>query len=193
MGAAASLCIGGEPPGRLFVVLVHFNPAGFARRDALLEQCYMHLVESPEAHRLRIITAELARPGQRFATDALGLGMCVVRQLKFTSPDVFWAKENLINAAARCAMEELGAGSHDGIAWVDADVVFRSPSWISDTLAALNKSDFVQLFERAELLGPDGETTAIVNSFGGQHVLRGGGEWRQCDNSSPLYWHPGFA
>jgi hypothetical protein len=45
-------------------------------------------------------------------------------------------------------------------AWVDADIEFLSKSWVEDTLHAVRQlqsksGGFVQMFEQAELLGPD--------------------------------------
>jgi hypothetical protein len=45
-------------------------------------------------------------------------------------------------------------------AWVDADIEFLSSSWVDDTLHAVRQLEskgggFVQMFEQAELLGPN--------------------------------------
>ena len=47
-------------------------------------------------------------------------------------------------------------------AWVDADIEFLSSSWVDDTLHAVRQLEskgggFVQMFEQAELLGPNGK------------------------------------
>ena len=101
-----------------------------------------------------------------------------------------WPKENLINLARANLVQ-----ATDGyLAWVDADITFTNPNWVTDTMNVLDsRPGFSQLFQRAEMLSADGIPFQTVKSFAAQ--LAAGRSLRtDCvlPNNAEEYWHPGF-
>ena len=176
----------------LFVVLVHFNPQGFQRRDELFVATAAHLLSFPH---VRLVTLELVKDNKGAAELTTGpLMHALTRRARWVSREVFhtgdvlWAKENLINKGVAAA-RKLGA---EYIAWVDGDVAFKSNTWAVDTVAALRGGiDILQPWDRAELLGPDGKVLRTVASFAAQKAS--GKDYALRSNDDAEYWHPGFA
>ena len=106
--------------------------------------------------------------------------------MQFTASHVFWAKETLINAAER----RIPPGGQF-LAWIDGDLEFCNPNWVSDTVSALRKADFVQMFSEAHHLSPSRDVLARVRSFASQHCS--GAAYVEREGTHPEYWHPGFA
>jgi len=194
-------------PRVLYAIIVMSNPAGYARRVALFNQTRAWLLaEQARLGRAGAATGPGARDragegagGQGGGAPRAGGGggppLPFARQhhdvaMTLTSPDVLWAKENLINAAVGV----LPADAHY-FAWLDADVQLTSRSWVADTLDRLDAEGgaaFVQPWSRAELLGPNGVTvTASPPSFGAQWDA--GAPFVAVANTHPAYWHCGFA
>ena len=117
--------------------------------------------------------------------------------------NVFWSKENLLNIAISEQIQTNPDMNY--IAWIDGDIIFESPSWVEDTILALDKlgqpGGHVQMFSSATLEGPPSTSTTTstakpndlltVRGFGYQHSFKK--IYSDVDNSHPEYWHPGFA
>ena len=185
MGTCTSSTL--APEDKLYVILPLFNPAGYIRRETLFKLTFNHVLLQP---RVRVITVELATGSRRFATDQLPQHPRWIKSLKYRSEDVFWAKENLINLGVSAAFEA-GASDSDGIAFLDADIIFDSWKWAERTLLALRQSHFVQMFEKCDLCGPDGSTQLTVSSFA--YRVGRGETWSPVGNTERGYFHPGFA
>jgi hypothetical protein len=80
---------------------------------------------------------------------------------------------------------------HADVAWIDANITFNNPNWVLETKHALQHHPFVQLFQTAADLGPDGHTMQIHRGFG----------WNWAQGLDPPgsktyptngYWHPGY-
>jgi len=107
-----------------------------------------------------------------------------------------WLKENLQNLAVQHLPEDAKY-----IAFIDADVRFARPDWVSETLHSLQHYDVTQMFSTAIDLSPDYEPLMLHRSFGYSYL---NGETRSDDGYS-IYgdphsgkanvaiWHPGFA
>lgn len=106
-----------------------------------------------------------------------------------------WLKENLQNYAVQHLPPDAKY-----IAFLDADISFARPDWVSETLHALQHFDVVQMFSTAIDLSPKYEPFMAHKSFGYNHingipsaegspayyyVPQGGGKL--------VHWHPGFA
>lgn len=61
-----------------------------------------------------------------------------------------WQKESMINST----MLQLPS-QYDAVAWIDADILFPDDRWFDLTKQALEKHKLVQMFDYADLLGPD--------------------------------------
>src|SRR5262245_11136896 len=102
MGQTQSLPL--HPSEALFVVLVHFNPQGFQRRDDLFLQSISHLLSF--AH-VRLVSIELVHNGgaattPKAAPSSTSLARWAHREVLRTD-DVLWAKESLINRGVATA------------------------------------------------------------------------------------------
>ena len=197
----------------LYVIVPHFNPSKYTRREALLEQTVLHLLKHKKAAEKRrslrmevcvsslnyIDSSEMDRHQGSSASG--GVDACRdergVLQFSRSSSSVVWSKENLVNIAVEYLLQ------HDeeahAIGWVDGDVTFDCEDWPEAVIAALESLQassstalgFVQLFDRAKLLGPDGRVMYTTKSFGAQHVS--GKPYVAVPHGHPEYWHPGFA
>ena len=81
------------------------------------------------------------------------------------------------------------------MAWVDADISFLNPNWITETIEALQHYPVVQMFESAVDEGPTGAVIATFNSFGA-NFLKGIPPLALAQSTGEYYGafgHPGFA
>ena len=98
---------------------------------------------------------------------------------------IMWQKERLLNLA----LSKLPANFTD-IAWIDADILFENENWVSECQAALKKFCFIQLFDTASGLGPDG---SILNRFKSICQKDAHGRAAFIKDGKEYGYHPGFA
>jgi hypothetical protein len=114
--------------------------------------------------------------------DSLGVNFLPLR----TKSEI-WIKENMINLGVRHLLPR----DWRYMAWVDADVFFRDPSWALDTVHQLQHYPVIQPWSDCVDLGPNGEIMRHFKSFGSQHQRR---VPKQMHPSQPYeYAHTGFA
>ena len=101
-------------------------------------------------------TVELTFEGQDFAVTQDDCPQHI--QLK--TDEVLWYKENLLNIGISKLPPEAKY-----IAWIDADIHFEQDTWAEDTMRTLDTHPFVQMFERANDLGPSGEIISSDKGF----------------------------
>lgn len=137
---------------RLHVVTVISNPVRYARRYELFREFERHIL----SFNIVLHVVELAFADRRFeVTSADNHNHVQVR-----SYDELWHKENLINIGIEALPRNWRY-----VAWIDGDVQFNNPYWVSDTIAALQHYRVVQLWESAIDLGPDGEALSTTKGF----------------------------
>jgi hypothetical protein len=73
------------------------------------------------------------------------------RIIELGTDSVLFYKENLLNIGFRHLPEDA-----EYVAWIDADVAFTNPNWVSDTIDALKENDIVQPFSQQSDLSWDG-------------------------------------
>lgn len=73
---------------------------------------------------------------------------------------VMWQKERLLNIG----IESLDC-SFDQVAWVDADMIFKSPTWLEDAERLLARFPAVQMFERIHMTDPSGRIESSCASY----------------------------
>lgn len=105
-----------------------------------------------------------------------------------------WNKEGLLNLAFHRIPE-----TDEYLAWVDADIEFRSKTWAADAVHALQQYPVIQPWSEALDLGPQGEPMRVK----GFHVQTSFAKvWRECGDIKPrqgdsldayAYPHPGYA
>jgi hypothetical protein len=102
--------------------------------------------------------------------------------IRIRGSSVLWQKERLLNHLVKNL-----PGDIDKVAWIDADVLFDSNDWPQRASRLLDYLPIIQLFEKAQLLGPSDEV---------QHVRQGIG-WAIShglpDMTKLSRFHPGLA
>lgn len=128
----------------LYVVTVVTNPHRYARRYRLYEAfekmcadagAILYTVELA----LRDRHHEITRPDNP-------------RHVQLRSPDIYWAKENLLNIG----ISRLPA-DWEYVAWIDADIQFSRPDWVVETIHQLQIYKVVQMWSHSVDLAPDSE------------------------------------
>eukprot|EP00300_Choanocystis_sp_HF-7_P025120 c26796_g1_i1.p1 GENE.c26796_g1_i1~~c26796_g1_i1.p1 ORF type:complete len:479 (+),score=97.52 c26796_g1_i1:39-1439(+) len=188
----------GEKPNRdqkiLYVILPISNPLKIRRREALYRDTVQRLTQAKQQANdspftIRIITSQILygdEPDNHESPTTLSF--------RVAPEHVLWSKENLINLAISRTMAEDPSAKY--FSWVDADIEFMSPTWIQDTINAIDNLEargggFVQMFSTATHLGPHLEIECQTKSFGAQFVS--GTPYTSQRHTSADYWHPGFA
>lgn len=98
-----------------------------------------------------------------------------------------WTKESLVNIAEA----NLLPNDYKYLAWIDADVEFRSPTWALDTIHRLQHYAVVQPFQQAEDLTHSGTISTLFSSFG--HLQQKGCKLQNKRGGEYSFGHPGFA
>lgn len=162
----------------LHVIVVVSNPCLYRKRYVLAREFCNRMLREP---RVKLYVVELCYGDQSFVLTRQDNP----RHLQLRSTTPIWHKENMINLGVR----RLLPPKWRAFAWIDADIEFESPTWVSDTLKVLNGSrDVVQLFSHCADMGPRGETKAVFNSGGFQREKG----LPYCSQGAN-FWHPGFA
>jgi hypothetical protein len=166
-------------PAQLHVVAVVSNPLRFASRVKLTEEfCRQQLAAGVS---LTLVECALGERAYMFANLDPRINYVPVRHTT-----ICWHKESLINIG----LSRLPR-SAEYIAWIDADIMFRSPTWAVDIIHALQQFAVIQPWETALDLGPRGEVLELHTSFCSLFV-----------QNKPIYptWrkgytfgHPGYA
>lgn len=152
------------------------NPCNYARRYKLAAE-FMERMKTYEPN-AKLYFVEVAYGEQPFVLTSEKNPQHL--QIRTDSP-ALWLKECCWNAGIR----KLLPNDWKAVACIDADIIFESTNWISDTLKVLNGCrDVVQLFSHACDLGPSGEEMAIYPSFGYSYTKH--------MKYNPSKFHPGY-
>jgi hypothetical protein len=163
----------------LHVVCAIFNPIRWESRVKLYRDFEQHMLDSG----VSLTTVECALNGRPFELPARPY----VRGVQVRAKTLAWNKENLINLGIQRLPE-----SAQRIAWLDADIEFRNPVWVMDTLHALEQYPIVQPWSSALDLGPDGTPMLIKGSHLHESFCK---VWRQqggIPHEPYGYAHPGY-
>lgn len=159
----------------LHVIAVVSNPCRYQSRYRLYEDFSKHALDSGAI----LHTVESAFGERPHAVTASGFENH--HQVRTSSE--LWDKEPLINYG----LSRLPA-DWKYVAWVDADITFSRPEWVSETVHQLQHFPLVQMFSEAHDLGPQYQSLHKHTGFayGYVHGLKMGKGY------SSLV-HPGFA
>lgn len=105
--------------------------------------------------------------------------------LQLRTNDEIWIKENALNLL----IHRLGPNwpNWKYVAWIDADIEFTRKDWLEETIEELQVSSWVQMFQTAIDLGPDGQALETHKSFMYSY-------WNGLEQKSNYAsWHPGYA
>ena len=165
----------------LYIVLPFFNYCFFQRRKELFTQFIRHISSKPN---IKVVVVEAIEYGEKGQLNVNDVGQCLFH-ISVETQHRIWLKENLINIGISYLPK-----NWKYVAWIDADLGFLNPSWVQDTIDALNKYDVIQLFHTCANLGPEGEIMKIDKSFGYMY-LKSGKPYTKTYKYG--FWHPRFA
>lgn len=139
----------------LHVIGVCSNPAIYHSRYRLFREWVKH-IESQLNVKLYLVEAAF---GDRVheVTEAGN-----PRHLQLRTKSEIWIKENMINLGVRHLLPR----DWKYLAWIDADITFRNPTWALDTLHQLQHYPVLQPWQSAVNLGPTGNVTKAFDSVG---------------------------
>lgn len=158
-----------------YVIAVISNPVRYKSRYNL----YLSFMERMKQAGVKVLTVELQLGDREFQITESGNPMHV--QLR--TWDEIWHKENMINIGISRLPSRWKF-----VSWLDCDVDFVSnKNWALETVQQLQHYQFVQMFQNAIDLGPNGEIIQTHNGFMWSYL-----------NGRPFgkgyaHWHPGFA
>jgi hypothetical protein len=136
----------------LCAITTFFNPGNYSSRFRL----YQDFRKRIDKCGIPLYTVELATRDQEFrVTDKRDPYSTQVR-----SEHEIWYKENLINIALKRLPPHC-----ESVAWIDADIAFARPDWISATKEKLKQHSFVQMFSHMVDLGPRFEPLGVAEGF----------------------------
>jgi len=138
---------------KLYIVTCVFNPESYKSRYNLYNQFSDYISKFDNAE---LYTVELIFEGQEFAVTTSDNP----KHIQIKTDEILWYKENLLNLG----IKQLPSDAKY-IAWIDADIEFENDTWVQDTIDALNKHHFVQMFTIANDLGPNGEVVSTEKAF----------------------------
>lgn len=131
-------------PDKLYVLTMLENPLRWRSRYNNY-WAFQHHVENGNAE---LYTAEIAFGGRKFEITEPDNP----RHLQLRTNAEVWHKENALNLLAERLPKDAKY-----IAWIDADIQFTRPDWAQECLHLLQHYDVIQMFSRAQNLGPDGD------------------------------------
>jgi hypothetical protein len=166
---------------KLNVIICISNPCNYKRRYQLAKEFIQRMECEPNINLyiVELIYIHLTNDFQ--ITDKNNNNHL---QLK-TDTAPLWHKENLLNIG----IQYLLPSDWKAVAWIDADIEFDSPHWVTDTLKLLNSFDIVQLFSHALDLDQNNQVMNIFSGFGYQHYHK---RPYQKGGTSHNQWHPGY-
>ena len=175
----------------LHVISVISNPLGWQSRRKLFDTFFTRLMQVskdiPETadYNLQLHVVECLYGDQTPTLNRLrGPARFIGTYMAVHADDVLWNKENLINIGISRLPDDW-----EYVAWFDADIVFRSHTWLADTLDALQKYEVVQPWSYAIDLGPEDEPMMVHRSF----ALQSASKARASAKNNYTDWHTGYA
>jgi len=142
-------------PNLLYVVTAVANPLRWKSRPRLFRMFEEHMLESG----VNLTVVECAY-GERPYECLPSVESDRITHIGVRANNLVWNKECLLNIG-------ISRMSHSAryIAWVDADIFFRSKTWASDTVHLLQLYKMVQPWTTCYDLGPNGEHIQAHTSF----------------------------
>ena len=154
-----------SPVKNMAIVSCHFNPCGYS---APVENCKRFLGEI--GHPVTLV--ELSFNGSFEFENSIKICGDITK-------NNMWQKERMLNIGIESLPPDV-----DAVAWLDADIVFTNPNWYEDTLKLLRTCPVVQLFQRVDYLGNNGDVIRRCNSWANNYT---------CGNQAKSHGQPGFA
>ncbi len=164
---------------RFWVVTTIFNPVNYNSRKEL----YFNFAKHMEQCGVNLFVVELAFGEKPFEVTEEGNP----NHLQLRTKDIIWHKERLINLGVQRLPR-----NWEYVAWIDADILFVNPNWVSDTLLKLQYHPVVQLFSNAIDLDASSSVLKVHESFAYAYHHGLAMTKKPYENYSK-WFHPGFA
>lgn len=161
-------------PDLLHVVTAYSNPLGWDSRFNLFKKFEQHMVDSG----VLLTVVECAYGYKPFVLRSGPSNHVGVR-----AETLVWNKECLLNIGMSRLPDDWRY-----LAWIDADVAFRSPTWAVDTVNALQIYSVIQPWSDCYDLGPKEEHLSNHKSFCHQFWNK-----QPVGSGSYTFAHPGYA
>jgi hypothetical protein len=133
----------------LCVVANYFNPMQFKKNYENYRKFEKHMASFD----VPMITVELVFDNRTFQVTSENNS----NHIQLRTNDILWYKENLINIGIKKSPKTCKY-----IAWIDLEIEFSNKNWVEHTKKALEEFDVVQVFEVANVLGPN---RTIIEQF----------------------------
>lgn len=163
----------------LHVVAVISNPARYHSRYRLAREFIARMEATPN---VVLYVVEAAHGDHQFEVTSASNP----RHLQLRVSTHAWIKENMINLGVRHLLPR----DWKYLAWIDADVEFRNPSWAQETLYQLQHFAIVQPWAHCADLGARGSIYTTTASFG---YTDSTGTRRVQTPNGYTYGHTGYA
>jgi hypothetical protein len=168
--------------GNLWGITTYFNPAGYANK-------IIHLREFAAAVRkqgLKLLIVEATFGSNDFVVDT-DLADMIIR---VRASAVLWLKERLINIGVQSLPPQCNM-----VAWLDGDIFFENPNWISETIKQLRTYAVVQPYSTAFWLNRGVRHDRDMFTLEDTYFTRPSTAYSEILNGSPdvLSGHMGFA
>ncbi len=160
------------------VVTMISNPVRYSSRYELFKKFKHHMEKSGVIHLHVVEVQNGERAFQVTEKDN-------PYHIQLRTIDELWIKENAINLAINRLTPRFPDWKY--VAWIDADIKFTRPDWVEETIEELQVSSWVQMFQTAIDLGPEGEALQTYNGFMYSYWS---GKPQQNNYAT---WHPGYA
>lgn len=168
---------------KFWVVAVISNPVRYKIRYRL----YNHFEKQIKEAGANLLTVEMAfgdRPYEITTREN-------PNNVQLRSFFELWHKENMINIG-------ISRLPHDWeyVAWIDADVLFQRPDWVSECVHQLQHYMVIQMFSEAIDLGPTYEVLDRHKGFVKSYIdndFRLPPSLNDCYYPFKNNWHPGYA
>lgn len=135
----------------LHVVAIVSNPLRWQSRMRLFREFADHMIQSG----VKLTTVECVLGNRPFEVHLPG-----VNQVQVRHNTLCWHKESLINIGISRLPPDA-----QYIAWIDADIHFRSKTWAADTVHLLQQYPVIQPWHHAYDLGPGGTHNQVDTSL----------------------------
>lgn len=173
---------------KLHVITPYSNHLRYRSRKELYLKFKKHMQDSG----VNLHTVELQMGARPFEVTEVGNS----QDLQLRTFDEMWHKENMINLAIAQLPKDW-----EYVAWIDADVFFTRPDWALETVHQLQHFMVVQLFSKAQDLGPDYQPLEMQNGFAWSYIQNqcqppqgsGTGGYYGYEYGTRGFWHPGYA
>lgn len=163
-----------DKPAKLYVVTSISNPARYSSRYNLYRR-FEKMVKDGGGE---LYTVESAFGNRHFQITEKETPY----NIQVRTRSELWHKENLLNIGMNNLPDDW-----EYVAWIDADVAFARPDWVSETLHQLQHYDFVQMFSKAQDLLPNHDPMQQHYGFVYSYINN------RVAKSGYSNWHPGFA